>query len=199
LLGVVGSRATPLRVVPVRPRPLLFAAVMNAVVPRIDDPRLARLHAYWCEKRGERAAPGRADIRPEEISDLLPNVYLIDVMGEPPRFRFRLVGTGIVHEYGRDFTGKFLDELDLGGAAAAISSDCERVARECRPIAGMWRFTKNDGRELSYERVILPLSSDGKRVDMLLGAAAMDGVGPFPELRSPAEAQRSRELARQQT
>lgn len=29
-------------------------------------------------------------------------------------------------------------------------------------------FTKQDGRHLEYERVLLPLSSDGGKVDMLL-------------------------------
>src|SRR5689334_294640 len=69
----------------------------------IDHEGLRRLHDYWASKKGDRKAPSRADIRPEEMVPLLPSVYLVDVEGT--RFRLRLVGTEIVLEYGAEITG----------------------------------------------------------------------------------------------
>ena len=156
---------------------------MTAAALQINDPLLQRLHAYWCEKRGQRIAPARAEIHPDEIRDLLPNVYIIEMIGVPHRFRFRLAGTAVVREYGGEITGKFLDEIDLDGANLPILSEYEKAVAEREPVAGSWHFTKRDGRELSYEHLILPLSSDGKTVYMLFGAAAMKGVGPVPTQR----------------
>ncbi len=146
----------------------------------IKDPLLRQLHAYWCRKRGDRVAPARAEIEPDEIRDLLPNVYIIEMLGAPHRFRFRLVGTSVVREYGAEITGKFLDEIDLDGMGLPVLSEYEKVVSEREPIASTWHFTKRDGRELSYEHLIMPLSSDGKTVDMLFAAAVGKGVGPVP-------------------
>src|SRR4051794_7337366 len=87
----------------------------------IDHEGLRRLHHYWLSKKGDRKAPSRADIRPEEIVPLLPSVYLVDVEGT--RFRLRLVGTEVALEYGAEITGKYLDEIDLDAVRSAILSE----------------------------------------------------------------------------
>jgi hypothetical protein len=143
----------------------------------ISDPLLRRLYDYWDGKRAGRSAPTRADIHPEELTFILPFLYLIDVVGTPPRFQFRLAGTGIVTEFGGELTGKFADEIDLDNQQTAIIAEYERVVRSAKPISSRWNYTKYDGRQLSYEHVILPLSSDGRAVDMLLGGALIRGVG----------------------
>src|SRR5579872_2333958 len=73
---------------------------------------LRNLHAYWLLKKGAAIAPPRTAIDPAEILPLLPNVALLDVIGHPPRFRFRLFGTALAAAYGQDVTGQFLDQID---------------------------------------------------------------------------------------
>src|SRR5262249_45302975 len=143
---------------------------------RIYDPQLRRLYDYWREKRGERIAPSRVDIRPDEIRDLLQHIYIIEAVGTPRRFRFRLAGTTIVSEYGGRITGKFADEIDLDHVGQRILAEYETGVDRGEPIASLWHFTKLDGRELRYEHLILPLSSDGKTIDMLLAAAIGKGI-----------------------
>jgi len=140
-------------------------------------PVTQRLLAYWQSKLNGRAAPRREDILPEELGDLLPWIILIEIMGEPPRFRVRLAGTGVVREYGSEVTGKFIDELDLGAARDRALDDYGRVARDCRPVVGTFDLKKRDGRWGSYERIALPLSADGESVNMLLCGARMQGAG----------------------
>lgn len=135
------------------------------------------LLAYWQSKLNGCAAPRREDILPEELGHLLPWIILVDVVGEPPRFRIRLAGTGVVREYGSEVTGTFVDEMDLGAARDRALDDYRRAARECRPVVGTFDFKKGDGRWISYERIALPLSADGKRVNMLLCGARMQGAG----------------------
>ena len=136
---------------------------------QLDHDGLRRVYGYWLGKKGDRPAPSRTDIRPEELAPLLPNLYLVDVEGT--RFRLRLVGTEIVQEYGAEITGRYLDEIDLDDHKADILHEYLHATRDCAPQFHQWDYEKDDGRQLRYSRLILPLSSDGQTVDKLLCAA----------------------------
>ena len=133
---------------------------------------LQDLHGYWLQKKGDRPAPPRAAIVPEEMPRrLLPHVAILDVIAPPPgfRFRFRLFGTALVRAYGEDLTGRFADKADLGQAGAAIHAQLTELVRDCRPVTARAHFVKDsDGRYIEYERVALPLSDDGHAVNMIL-------------------------------
>jgi hypothetical protein len=148
----------------------------------LTAPELSLLFAYWDAKKAGRAAPARADIAPEELRTILPNLFILDVVGEPPRFRYRLAGTAFVLEYGREVTGKFVDELDLAGHKEMILAEYLEVIRKWMPTLNCWSFTKRDGRRVRFERLLLPLSKDGVRVDMILG-----GVVSCRGVSDPAE------------
>src|ERR1043165_4802710 len=78
---------------------------------RVASPLLRRFHAYWTEKRGERAMPAYRDFDPLEFAWALGKVSLIDVEREPLRFRYRLVGSEHVARLGIDMTGKLVDDF----------------------------------------------------------------------------------------
>lgn len=138
-------------------------------VTALVEPRLRRLYDYWRERwRGE-APPARADIDPAELKPLLPNLALVDVEEEPRRFRFRLVGTDIVQRYGEEITGRRLDEVGLGCELAAIAEQYDETVREQAPTYCRHELPRPGGKRVKYERLLLPLSSDGRRIDMLLG------------------------------
>lgn len=122
-------------------------------------------------------APSRADIDPTEIRALLPNVFLVERLGDPPRYRYRLVGTTVVKEFGEEITGRYLDEVDFDRVTASVVSEYDRAAKERQPIASKWAYKKLSGRHMEYERLILPLSSDGRTVDMFLCGATGSGHG----------------------
>ena len=54
--------------------------------------------------------PGRQHVSPFDIVPLLPRVWLLDVVRDPLRFRYRLVRTGEVRTLGREVTGQWIDE-----------------------------------------------------------------------------------------
>ena len=131
---------------------------------------LQELLAYWLSKKGQKIAPPRSAIEPGEIKALLPSILLIDVVGAPPRFRARLFGSKLIEAYGEEVAGKFGEEVDLDDVAPELMAFVETAARECRPQFLRAEFTKQSGRHLKYEQIILPLSEDGKTVNMLLCA-----------------------------
>lgn len=156
---------------------------------RLDDlsqmiePGLRTLHGYWSAKRGARQMPARADIDPLEVPRLLPHLMLVAVAGEPPRFRFRLVGTEIVARYGAELTGRELDDIDLGTELGSVRSQYEETVRDASPTYCRHAIDTKSGKYLRYERLLLPLSGDGARVDMLLGGIYLLPHGADVDLR----------------
>jgi hypothetical protein len=142
-----------------------------------SDPLLRQLLDYWTEKKGERIAPSRVDVDPGQLRGLLPNVFLVERVGEPTRYRYRLVGTAIVKEFGEEITGRYLDEVDFDAVTSRVLSEYDRAAEERRPIVSKWAYDKTSGRQMVYERLILPLSSDGRTIDMILCGATGIGSG----------------------
>src|SRR5262249_40477361 len=141
----------------------------------ITDARLRRLYDYWTLKKGARRAPSRADIAPEEITDVLPWVLLMERVGT--RIRYRLVGDEFRQVYGDKLMGMYLDEIELDHITAAYIEEYDRAARDIVPVARKWVFTKLSGRYLEYERLILPLSPDDSTVNMFLTGAVGFGYG----------------------
>ncbi|HVC55165.1 MAG TPA: PAS domain-containing protein [Stellaceae bacterium] len=138
--------------------------MINAII----NPRLQRLYDYWCERRGERRFPARADLDPLDLAYLMGNLILIDVVdGDPPGFFIRLHGTNLVQRAGYELTGKTLGELPISEFRELATQTFRHVARTGEPFRG-YRDRVLDDRSHHYETLILPLSKDGERVDMLL-------------------------------
>jgi hypothetical protein len=134
----------------------------------ILHPKLKRLYEYWCEKRGERKMPARADLDPLDMTFIIGNIILVDVIdGSPLRFSIRLHGTNLVQQVGYELTGKMLDELPQNEFRKLAQESFTRVATSAEPTAGK-RDRVIDERFARYETVIMPLSSDGQRVERLL-------------------------------
>jgi hypothetical protein len=134
----------------------------------IAHPNLRRLYEYWVEKRGERDMPARANIDPLDITYIVGNVIMVDVIeGDPLRFRIRLHGTNLAQRVGYELTGKMLDELPINDFRALAQQSFTWVANKRQPLHSR-RDRIIDGRFAKYETVIMPLSDDGERVNRLL-------------------------------
>lgn len=135
----------------------------------IQNPLLRDLYAHWEARRGGRRYPSRADFDPVELRALLGNIILIDVLREPLRFRFRLHGTRLAERVGYDLTGRMLDDLPDPEFREVARASFTAVAESGEPLIAR-RNRRLDSQRLRYETVMLPLSNDGRTVDMLLVA-----------------------------
>ena len=112
--------------------------------------------------------PSRADIDPLELGFIIGNIILIDVIeGDPIRFRIRLHGTNLTERVHYELTGKMLDDLPQAEFRELTRLSFTKVATSAEPLRAR-RDRILDGRARRYETIILPLSSDKTRVDMLL-------------------------------
>ena len=129
---------------------------------------LRELHRYWSSKLAGRSMPSRADIDPTEIPALLPHVLLADVEHDPFRVRFRLIGTHIVNSVGRDATGRYFEEVYHEGLRDGMIGLYGNVVRSKKPIRYFGETVISDERYREYESVHMPLSDDGRTVNIVL-------------------------------
>lgn len=141
------------------------------------------LFAYWSSRREGARLPARASIHPAHFKRHLPTVSLIDVIAAEPRdYRLRLAGTGLYSVYGREITGMGLDEIYASPAAAYWRAELDKVVEERRPAAGFHNLSWRGAAHLSILWLRLPLASNGRDVDMILGYDAV--ISPQSEMSS---------------
>jgi hypothetical protein len=135
------------------------------------------LFAYWASRRSGAKLPGRRDLDPAGMKRLLPTVCLIDVLPEPLDFRMRLAGTGLYDVYGREITGRGLGDVYNNASADYWRAELAGVVREAKPAVGVHNLAWRGASHLSVLWLRLPLASNGRDVDMILGYDAVIGLG----------------------
>ena len=136
----------------------------------LDDPLHRQIYAYWQHKRGSRRLPSRADIDPTEIPRLLPNLLISEfVPGDPTgRWRYRLAGTAVAAAFGRNPTGRYIDELTKGDYRAFIEQIHGTVREEQRALFCASEYVGARDLHMSAKRLLLPLTTDGQQVDQII-------------------------------
>lgn len=145
-------------------------------MPDIKHPKLRQMYEYWDERRGDRPMPARGDVDPVDLRYAIGNIILVDVSDDdPPQFRIRVHGTNLSEQVGFDLTGKLLDEMPLTEFRELTRQSFIRVSHTKEPLYAK-RDRVLDKRRRAYETLILPLSSDGERVDRILLGLFYDHV-----------------------
>lgn len=129
----------------------------------VRSERIHRLNEYW-QAKAKGKVPSRSDVDPVDVRELLPNLMMIDMVGDPVRFRYRLVGTRVVQYTGFDFTGRCLDEMVFQGRDF-IEQCYRRLVAEKRPIFGHYAWLVRSRHFGQCEFGLFPLSDDGTRVN----------------------------------
>lgn len=159
--------------------------VIDCIELSVGDPDYPDLLAglnYWNLKRGKRFAPSRSDIEPNEIVQILPRLKLIDVLREPDDgldFRFRLTGTEIGDILGIELTHSRVSDLQPPQFRNAVHSHYVQCVTEKRPLLHLIDLQGPD-KVLYYARLLLPLSSDGQTVNMLMTLDSDNRDRPIP-------------------
>lgn len=148
-------------------------------------PEQRQIYDYWRSKCGARTMPSRRELRPSEISRLLPYVTLIDVLDHGQRMRVRLAGTQLREFFGREITGAYLDDLDLGGRPTYWAAANERLI-EGLPTQGVLPVHRPRGEFITRFWIRLPMSSDDRSVNMILGYDAFVFASKLGALASKA-------------
>lgn len=133
----------------------------------IRSPKIQWAYDYWLARKGDRDLPSRADFLPEDMRPILGSIMLLNVTYEPLTLRYALYGTEIVDHYGHDLTGQTADNLEPKAFGDLIIGLYMQVIEERRPMIHNVTFETTD-RYSAFERLMLPLASDGGRIDKIL-------------------------------
>jgi hypothetical protein len=142
--------------------------LLNRVFGMDDLPNgiMRDIYQYWQDIRGDRNMPSRADLIPENIVRLLPHLTLVDVEEKTGRYKFRLIGTETVKTFGKDVTGKYLDEMPE--VERYLKVRYEWLVREKKPYFIFDKLKWAQKLYLDYYVLGLPLSQNGHDVTMFL-------------------------------
>jgi hypothetical protein len=136
------------------------------------------MFAYWASLRRGASLPSRVDLHPGRIKRMLPTVSLIDVKRDLDGvvdYRLRLAGTGLYSVYGREITGRTLDDVYNNAAVEYWRKELGKVVNERRPGVGVHSLAWKGSPHMSILWLRLPLASNGRDVDMILGYDAVVG------------------------
>jgi hypothetical protein len=152
-----------------------FSSANPSVVRSIKQRML--LNTWLRALRRSRALPSLADFRPDGTADELPDMMRFTVEGneETTRFLITQEGARLALIYGSDHidpvmrTNRYLDDA-LGPERYARVLPCYR---ECvmrrRPTYSISHVQDDEGREVSYERLLLPFGGPGG-VEQIVGS-----------------------------
>lgn len=142
----------------------------------LEVPAHRQLFDYWRSKLQAGRLPARKDIDPIEIPGLLPWLTLVEVDWSQgsPRFRIRLVGTGVVERLGRDSTGKWFEDVYDADIYNAQMEYYTQVATTGVPSLTQPIPPIREREFIKCRRLVVPLSADGKRVDLIISILIFD-------------------------
>lgn len=123
---------------------------------------------YWETKRGARAYPSLDDIEPDEISDLWPHCFVLDVKNFKDFPYFHYLGPRLAR-----YSGVFLSGKHDWSRTLLKKSVChyKEALQRRAPVLVEEDLIQYDNRHLLFRSVLLPLSDDGATINFLLGAA----------------------------
>jgi hypothetical protein len=135
----------------------------------MQQPTSRQLYAYWDRVRNGRLAPRRFEIEPSKIAALLPETFIAEGAGLLG-YRFRLAGTRICEQFGRELRGADLLSLWEDADREAVSSLLRNVFADAAVGYGRFRAYTNSNRQASFELLLLPLIHTGESINRILGA-----------------------------
>ncbi|MFM7344190.1 MAG: PAS domain-containing protein [Tagaea sp.] len=157
--------------------------VRDGFVDFLRTPRAREFWAFFSPLVRARGFVRRDDFLPEDIPRLLGNLVLLDRRADS--YFYRLVGSNIAGQHGRDLTGRGLAEWPAPNAAT-IRAQYDRVLADRAPILAHYSGPAYCGGrfelvERRWEKLALPLAvASGEPDGVLVCACECPDSDPLP-------------------
>lgn len=160
-----------------------FASANPSVIRSVKQRDL--LNAWLRALGKQRALPVLADYRPDRIGDELADMmgYIVEDSGERARFLITQEGARLSATYGNEHvdpsrrTNRYLDDAIGPARYARVVPSYHACLMRKRPTYSVSMVHDADGKEVSFERLLLPFGSAGS-VEQIIGsykAISIDG------------------------
>jgi hypothetical protein len=152
-----------------------FASANPSVIRSVKQRDL--LNAWLRALGKQRPLPALDDYRPDRIADELADMMGYDVEGggDTARFLITQEGARLSATYGNEHidpeqcTNRYLDDAIGPARYARVVSSYRACLERKRPTYSVSRVQDADGKDVSYERLLLPFGSAG-HVEQIVGS-----------------------------
>jgi hypothetical protein len=152
-----------------------FESASPSVVRSVKQRDLLNAWLRAFDKRG--ALPGLEDYRPDRIADELADMMGYNVIGcgEQARFLITQEGSRLSATYGNEHvdpdkrTNRYLDDAIGPLRYGRVVPSYRACLASKRPTYSVSRVQDADGKDVSYERLLLPFGSAGQ-VEQIIGS-----------------------------
>ena len=127
------------------------------------------LFKYWDKVRNGRFAPNRFEIEPSQISDILPDVFILECP-DNATFRFRLAGTRICNAMGHEMRGVNLLDYWTPAEREAVQNLLHNVAQDGAGAVIEFQCNNANKDVVKFELLVLPLVHSGEKVTRMVGS-----------------------------
>ncbi|MBI3710514.1 MAG: PAS domain-containing protein [Proteobacteria bacterium] len=139
--------------------------------------KIARFFDYWLGIAPPGRLPGRQHFDPLDIPDVLPHIWLLEVLRLPEgnRFRYRLAGTKEVESLEQEVTGRWFDEVHgapTGKPATYLRFNHIVANRVATYRKGPVMLIHHRDHQ-TVENCMVPLARDGATVDMIMACSVL--------------------------
>lgn len=128
-----------------------------------------RLLDYWRGITGDRSYPSLSDIRSDDIADMWPYCFVLDVSEDEQNPILRYVGKELIACYGAPCENLHVSELRKSSLLERASCYVKEVLRKGVPISYGDSFKSVEGESVLCRSILLPLSDDGEAISLVLG------------------------------
>jgi hypothetical protein len=131
----------------------------------------------WLRALGKRLLPAIGDYRPDRIEDELADMMGFDVAGEGDQARFVITqeGARLTATYGNEHidpdkrTNRYLDDAIGPARYSRVVASYRACLVHRRPTYSVSTVLDDDGKDVSYERLLLPFGSAAE-VEQIVGS-----------------------------
>ncbi|MHA1567585.1 MAG: PAS domain-containing protein [Alphaproteobacteria bacterium] len=134
---------------------------------QIEKPRLKALFRLWDGRRNGLPMPDWDSFDILEMGAWIGNLTLLEVIPDPLDMIYRVFATRVSENLRRELTGRRLSESEHL-IPRDVRDSYYVVLRSGRPRLHHLDDMSDDGQSVILERLLLPLSKDGLRVNMIL-------------------------------
>jgi hypothetical protein len=164
----------------------------QALYSAIESPSLKVIAAHWQAARDGAQMPAWQRLRPSQIAQQLSIIWAYKFDRASLQFVGRLAGERISECFGKNFRGARLQDIHPPHGFEISHAAMSKVALTPSIYLNRGPLFKYRDRIVSGERIMLPLASDGRNCDGVLGASfyqrpAIVGTGSSIEVISENE------------
>jgi hypothetical protein len=126
-----------------------------------------RLLSYWNRIRGDREFPSLRDVNIGEISEMWHYTFTIELQPDG-HHSFQYFGPELINILNEDYSGQLVETAMEDGMLANLIGFFDKVLEQRSPVSESSQFY-NEGKEVRYRSLIVPLSGDGGEIKFLIG------------------------------